>query len=332
MKYTLGVLFFLPFVMACAKGKSLSSNYVTIDGKKYTVDDVEKESPAIIYKAKSQYQEAVSQAFAEFAMERIKKAEAKKKNIKPEEVLSQGFQQKEPSQAEIERVYQQYKAQFRGAPLEKVQPDIVKFLKENAKQRYEQAQLQKLRQEYKVDIQMEKLEPPRLKVAEKNNPALGPKDAKVTVIEFSDFECGFCKRSQNVNKALRKKYKGKIRWVFRDYPLPFHQNAFFAHVAANCAKKQDKFWDYFNILFQNTGSLQRDNVIRLAGNAGLDDEKFKACLKEEQTIAQEVQADINDGKRLGVNGTPAFFINGIMVEGAQPLAKFEEIIDKELKN
>ena len=104
----------------------------------------------------------------------------------------------------------------------------------------------------------------------------------------------------------------------------------FAHIAANCANKQGKYWELFNVLFQNTGSLEKANVLKFASDLHLDMKSFEECTND-SSILSEIQDDISEGQELGVNGTPAFFINGIMIEGAQPLSAFEKIIDQELK-
>jgi len=179
-----------------------------------------------------------------------------------------------------------------------------------------------------VSISSEKAE--KVIVEVKGNPSLGPSNAKITVIEFSDFECPYCQRSQNITKNLRAKYKDQIKWVFRDFPLSFHQNAMFAHIAANCVGKQGKYWDIFDKLFQNTGSLNREKVLQLVSDMNIDMKKFEECTKDPE-VEREVHSDIADGQEVGVNGTPAFFINGIMIEGAQPITSFEKIIEQELK-
>jgi protein-disulfide isomerase len=203
-------------------------------------------------------------------------------------------------------------------------PRIIEYINSMEEQEFRKNLLQK----YNVAVNTEK--PDRIQVEEKGNPFLGAKNSKVTIIEFSDFECPYCQRSQTVSKSLREKYKDKIRWVFRDFPLSFHQNSMFAHIAANCANKQGKYWELFNILFQNTGSLEKANVLKFASDLHLDMKSFEECTND-SSILSEIQEDINEGQELGVNGTPAFFINGIMIEGAQPLSAFEKIIDQELK-
>lgn len=151
------------------------------------------------------------------------------------------------------------------------------------------------------------------------------------MIEFSDFECPFCKRSQSVNSQLREKYKDQIRWVFRDYPLSFHPNAMFAHIAANCSASQGKYWEFFKVLFDNSGNLPKDRVLDLARGLGLDMKVFSQCVNDSE-VRKEVEADMAEGEKYGVSGTPAFFINGVMIEGAQPIEAFIKVIDQELKN
>ncbi|MCB1176133.1 MAG: DsbA family protein [Leptospiraceae bacterium] len=318
------VAFTLPVLL---KSSSFGSeNYVSINGKKYTEKDLKSSGNGSFKSVRKDYINKLSQVFDSFAEEEILKMEAAKEKLSVEEFVKSKTGQSQPSEQEIGTIYEMYKDRLGGKSIDEVRGDIVNFLNAQKEDQFKNS----LREKYKVEVSTEK--PERQEVATKDNPSLGPENAKVTIIEFSDFECPFCKRSQDTTRALREKYKDKIRWVFRDYPLPFHQNAMFAHIAANCSAKQGKYWDYFNILFDNSGNLPRENVISLAKQSGLDMGAFNECVEDKDgKIAQEIQMDIQDGQKVGVNGTPAFFINGIMVEGAQPIQNFERIIDKELQ-
>lgn len=301
------------------------ANYLVINGAKYTEDDLKKSENPNYKAARKQHTENLRQAFNSFADEEIINLEAKAQGTTPEELLSKGVGY-QPSEEEVYNIYEMYKDRLGGKTLEESRPLIVEFLTSQKKAEFRG----KIREKYSVSIITEK--PERQKVEIKNNPTLGPDNAKVTVIEFSDFECPYCQKSQEVTNALREKYKDKIRWVFRDYPLPFHQNAMFAHIAANCAKEQGKYWEFFNALFQNTGNLSKENVLALATPAGLDKTKIAECAKDKDgNLEKEIMADISDGQKVGVNGTPAFFINGILLEGAQPYSAFEAIIEQELQ-
>jgi len=167
-------------------------------------------------------------------------------------------------------------------------------------------------------------------------PALGPEDAPVTLVEFTDFECPFCSRGNTTIHQLIDANPGKIRLYFRHYPLPFHRNAKLAHQAAEAAKNQGKFWEMYDLLFANqkkadgTTGLDEASIMGYATQIGLDMDKFKADLTSDATI-KIVDADIAAGSAAGVNGTPHFLLNGTELSGAQPLPAFQAALDKELE-
>jgi len=162
------------------------------------------------------------------------------------------------------------------------------------------------------------------------SPAKGPKNAPVTIVAFSDFQCPFCSRVVPTLHDLEKQYEGKIKLVFKNQPLPFHNNARPAASAALAANEQGKFWEMHDKLFANQQALDRPNLDRYAQEIGLDVGKFKAALDSNKFDAN-ITADSNEGMRVGANGTPTFFINGRQVVGAQPIEAFKAIIDDELK-
>jgi protein-disulfide isomerase len=138
-------------------------------------------------------------------------------------------------------------------------------------------------------------------------PGFGPKDAKVVVVMYSDFECPFCTRAAEVTTKLKEKYGDKVRFVFRQFPLGMHQNAPLAAEAALAAHAQGKFWPYHDLLFQNQRSLDRASLEQYAEKAGLDMAKFKKAL-DEHTYAAAVKSDMKLGEEVGVSGTPSMFI------------------------
>jgi len=176
-----------------------------------------------------------------------------------------------------------------------------------------------------------------------DDPMKGDPKAPVTIVEFSDFECPFCKRSNDgAIKQINEEYvsKGKVRLVFRDYPLPFHKKAIPAAVAANCAGEQDKYWEVHEFLFQNPKTnLDIPTIIGSAEELGMDKAKFEACVND-KSKEKEITKDMEDGQKYGVRGTPSYFIGkttdgdeitGTFVRGAQPYAVFKEHIDEQLK-
>jgi protein-disulfide isomerase len=159
----------------------------------------------------------------------------------------------------------------------------------------------------------------------------GSLDAPVTIVEFSDFECSFCARFySSTYKELKTKYidTGKVRFIYRDFPLGFHEKAQKAAEAAECAGEQGKYYEMHDALFES-GNLSVANLKVLAGQIGLNTSTFNTCL-DSGAMAQEVQKDFADGQRLGISGTPTFFVNGTKLVGAQPISAFEQIIEAEL--
>ncbi len=161
-------------------------------------------------------------------------------------------------------------------------------------------------------------------------PVKGPKNAPVTIVEWSDFQCPFCSRAVPTITEIEKEYAGKVKVAFKHQPLPFHQNARLAANAAMAANEQGKFWQMHDKLFANQQALDRASIEKYAQEIGLDMNKFKAALDSNKFDA-EITKDSNEGMQAGANGTPTFFINGRMLVGAQPIDQFKAIIDEELK-
>jgi protein-disulfide isomerase len=175
------------------------------------------------------------------------------------------------------------------------------------------------------------LEPPRVAVADSNDPAKGPVDAPVRLVEFTDFACPYCVRVVPVVKQVLAKYGDKVRLVFRDFPLTtIHPKAAKASEAAACAGDQGKFWEYHDRLF-STQRLDPAELHQHAVELGLDGKVFDDCYASGRHEA-DWRRDKADGERYGVTGTPSFFINGRFVSGAVPLAQFVQIIDEELSS
>jgi len=182
-----------------------------------------------------------------------------------------------------------------------------------------------------VEIYLKKPARPVKEVPAGVSPFMGAADAKVTIVEFSDFQCPYCKRGAKLMTELKGKYGDKIKVVFKHFPLPFHQNAKLAATAANCAGKQDKkaFWDLHDKMFDDQQNLAKEGLVSKAEQLKLKKSDFETCLSDE-AMRKVVQSDIDLGKKVGVKSTPTFFVNGKMVNGAQPIEVFSELIDEEL--
>jgi protein-disulfide isomerase len=161
-------------------------------------------------------------------------------------------------------------------------------------------------------------------------PVRGASDAPVTFVEFSDFQCPYCGQAAPMMTQLMAAYPGKIKWIFKHFPLPIHPDAPLAHQAALAAEAQGKFWEMHDKIFANQRSLKKETYIGYAKELGLDVARFEKDL-DSGKYKPALMADLADGQKVGIRGTPTFFINGKRVVGALPIDAFKQIMDQELK-
>ena len=223
--------------------------------------------------------------------------------------------------------YQTNQSRVQGATLDQVRQPIRQFLTQERMREVREKYVGTLKAKTTVRVL---LDPPRQTVATEGNPAKGPANAPIEIVEFSDFQCPYCLRAAPTVNQVLKTYGDKIRFVYRHYPLPNHPNARPAAEAAACAAEQGKFWAYHDRLFGDAMKLGQADLKRDAAELGLDTTQFDACVGTHKLEAT-VDADFQAGVNAGVDGTPAFFINGRMISGAQPFEVFKQIIDEELE-
>ncbi len=270
-----------------------------------------------------------------YVIQKLVQAEAKKRGLANEdELLKVEIEDKvpKPSDAEIQKIYDEAKASGQvpeNIPLEQVKPEIVKMLTEPARREKIQALVNDLRSKADISVTLPEKPAVRVEVAA-TGPSKGPDNAPITIVEFSDFQCPFCGKANTSVDEVLKSYEGKVRVVFRHYPLPFHQEAPKAAEASLCAADQGKFWEYHDKLFANQSALKVEDLKKHASDLGLDAARFNECLDSGKK-AEIVSKDKADGEKAGVTGTPAFFINGVALSGAVPASEFKTIIDAELK-
>jgi protein-disulfide isomerase len=282
-------------------------------GEVITAGDLDQQVGGQVYELKKQ-------ALDQLVRDRLIQAKAKKEGSDVETYLKKAVP--EPTVAEAQQLYDQTKVSRPDLPaFDAVKDQIFQYLK----QQKTQAFLEGLRKEADVKI----LLPPYRVPVEAQGPAKGKDGAPITIVEFSDFQCPFCVKAEPTVAELLKAYPDKIRLVFRDYPLPFHQLAPKAAEASHCAEDQGKFWDMHGKMFGAGGKLEVDNLKKMAREVGLDGDKFDKCLDSGEK-AKAVAANFEAGKKAGVTGTPAFFVNGRLLSGALPIEEFKKIVDEEL--
>jgi protein-disulfide isomerase len=223
---------------------------------------------------------------------------------------------------EVEEFFAQNQARFApGSTLETLSAPIRQYLEKMQ----EEEVREKLREEAVVVISL----PRERKTVAATGYSIGPETAPITIVEFSDFQCPYCSRVVPTIKEIVARYPEQVRIVFRHLPLSFHAQARIAAYGSICAGNQGRFWEYHDLLFENQRALQREQLSAYAASLDLDMENFEACMSAPETEAL-VAADLAAAETLGASGTPAFFVNGIFLSGAQPIEAFDELIQEEL--
>lgn len=261
----------------------------------------------------------------------ILEAEAKKQAIDVSALLKKEVEDKAaaPTEAEIKELYDANARKLRGQTLEEVRPDIERAVRQQKQGERFGVYMSELRKAYGLNLQLPYPDLPRIDVSADDDPFTGPAEAPVTIIQFAEYQCPYCGKARESLEEVEKTYPGKVKFVFRDFPLGFHNRAIPAAVAANCAEKQGKYWEVHDALMSNQRALEDADLERVAREAKLDLEKWQACRKD-PAMEAEIRKDMEDGQKAGVSGTPAFFVNGVFLNGAQPFERFKAVIDREL--
>jgi protein-disulfide isomerase len=255
-------------------------------------------------------------------------SEARKKGLTTDKLYEQEVDAKvpEPTDAELSAIYAVQREQL-SRPFEEVKPQLAQTLKRAKIQQARQEYATRLRDQAKVAVL---LSAPRVQVGFDPARVRGNPKAKVMIVEFSDFQCPYCGQVENTLKSVLAKHEGTVALAFRDMPItqihPFAQGA---AEAARCAGEQGKFWEYHDLLFGDQNGLDRNGLVAKAAKLQLDAKQFDSCLTAEKYKVQ-IQQDNQEGMRVGVSGTPGFFINGVFMSGAQPEAVFEKAIEEQL--
>jgi protein-disulfide isomerase len=232
------------------------------------------------------------------------------------------------TERDVDEWYRANTARLNGASLEQVSSKIREALEDQRRQEARDRFIERLRAATTVRIS---LDPPReaLTIAS-DEPSTGPAAAPVQIVMYSDFQCPFCARVGPTLTRLREAYGERVRIVYRDFPLAsIHPRATAAAAAAQCAHAQGRFWAYYDHLFASGNRLETSDFTQYAGELGLDVPRFTACTTDTHAT-ERVKGNLASGERLGVSATPAFFINGRFLPGAQPFETFKRVIDEEL--
>lgn len=280
-------------------------------------------------KHKQKVHNAVESKLNRLVGQRLLEQEAERRSLPVEELLrlevSAGL--KEPTDQEVVSFYQRNKKNLKKS-LEEMSAQIREYLNRQRYRKRYQDYVKRLRAGSRIETL---LEPNRVEIPTLSSPSLGPVDAPVTLVEFSDFQCPYCARLAPVVKRIADEYPGQVRVVFRQFPLRnIHTHAQKAAEASLCAFDQGRFWEMHDALFADVKKLGPTDLTARAKKLNLDLEAFNQCL-ESGKYAATVQQDLEDGMVAGVSGTPAVFVNGRVLKGSKPYESIKKMIEEELQ-
>ena len=298
-----------------------------VSGTEITYAQLDEKASARLVRLKTQAYEIRKQTLDELIDTQILEAEARKRELTVDELIATEVTAPEVSDEEARAFYE--KNPPRGdVDFDRMKDRIKDYLKKKNEQDARTAFIGGLRAAAGVEVF---LEPLRFDVAFSDiDPIKGNKDAPIQIVEYSDFQCPYCSRVNPTLAQVQETYGDKVAMSFRNFPLPMHKEAPRAGEASYCAQDQGKFWEYHDVLFENQRAQKDEDLKKYAAQAGLDAAAFDACLTANK-YADRVEADKKSGEMFGVSGTPAFFINGVFVNGARPFEAFAEVIDEEIK-
>lgn len=299
----------------------------SIDGVKLTLADFEAKRPTGLFQARNNYYEAERRAVDEYINEYLLNREAQKQGITPDQLLERhvnaaGF--KQPSEETL-KVY--YEGVDTTEPYEAVRDKILEAIRTRRIARARTAFFQDLRKQANITFL---IPPPRAPISMSGVPIRGSKDAPVSIVEFADYECPYCQQIEPVLEKVLADYQGKVSFSFKDFPLPMHAHAQKAAEAAHCAQDQGKYYDFHDLLF-TTRQYEVNQLKEQAKTLKLNFEEFTKCL-DSDSKADIVKAQADEAQALGLPGTPAFFVNGRLINpnGTVSYSTLQQLIEEEL--
>ncbi len=301
-----------------------SRTVARVGDRDITVGELQKREPAKMLDAAYKYYTAEKQVIDEAIDNDILEEQAKKEHVTVDQLLTRHVRNKikDPSDEAL-KVY--WEGLETDQPYEALKDKIKEHVREGRERKAMEAYAKSLRDETTVIVL---LAPPKEDVTIGDAPIQGSPDAAVKVVEFADYECPYCRKVEPTLEKLRKAYSGKIAFVFKDYPLPMHKHAEKAAEAARCASEQGKFWDFHDKLF-SADSLEIAEMKTYARSINIDGAKFDKCL-DSGAQAAGIQKDQAEGTKLGLTGTPTFFVNGHFISGNASYEMLRGLVDQEL--
>jgi protein-disulfide isomerase len=300
-----------------------------VNGKEITQQELLDRVRGELSKLEAQMYEVRRNGAEELISEYLLEQAAQSRGLTKDQLLQQEVDSKvsEVTDKEVDNFYAANQARIRKS-LDEVRPQILNYLQQNKLTEARRIYFKSLRDKAQVKVY---LTPPVVDVSVEDAPVKGPANAPITIVEFSDFQCSYCKRVVNILEQVLDRYPDKVKLAFRDFPIVnIHPQAEMAAEAAHCAAEQGKFWEFHDLLFEKQDTIPTRNFAEHAKTLGLEVSTFQTCI-DGHKYREKVERNYAAGVKAGVSGTPAFFINGRLLSGAQPLEAFKAVIDEELE-
>jgi protein-disulfide isomerase len=318
-------------MLACTAGKVAAAEndgatpVAEVNGHKLTLNDLENKKQGKLLTARYQFYLAQRQALDEMIDEYLLQQVADREHLTIDKLLEKKAdkQIKDVTDDQLEVYYEGLQT---DQPFESMKDKIREHIRRNRINKARIAYIKGLRDKEKVVVT---LAPPSATVALEGSPVQGPDKAPVTLVEFADFECPYCAKIHPDIKKLREQFGDKLRIAYKELPLPMHQHAEKASEASLCAGDQGKFWEYHDALFDNPKDLDVAHLKQRAGDLKLDQAKFDKCVDSGEKQAA-VKKDLDEANRLGITGTPSFFVNDHFVSGAVDYATLRDLVEQQL--
>jgi protein-disulfide isomerase len=296
-----------------------------INGKTIHVSDLEQKFPTPLFQARTTYYDTERKVLDQFIDQFLLEEQARKENLTVAQLLEKHVDStiaKDPSDDAL-RVY--YEGVDTTETFEALRPKIISAIHDRRVAKAKAAYALSLRNEAKVTLH---LPAPRALLSMTETPTRGPVNARVTLLEYADYECPYCQQIQPAVDKLEQEYKGTIAFVYKDFPLPMHANAAKAAEASQCARQQGKYWEYHDIL-EKTKQLDPAALKNHARTLKLDTAAFDKCVDNGE-MADVVKATGSEADKMQLQGTPTFFVNGRYVSGSVSYDKLRGVIEEEL--
>jgi protein-disulfide isomerase len=308
-----------------AAGQNGVTVVAEINGRKIMRAELEQNQAARLLDMRYKYYLAERQALDQLIDDQLIEMQASREHLSVEQLLERevNSQLKDPTEDQLQVYYEGLQTE---EPFAAVRDKILDTVRQIRRTKVRTAYLKSLRSNAIVRIA---LTTPSADVTVGDAPTRGRRDAPVLMVEFADYECGYCQRIHPELRKLQDEFGGKLALAFKDFPLPMHQHAQKAAEAAHCAGMQGKFWDYQSILFENSQKFDMAQLKEHARTLKLDATAFDRCLDSGERAAT-VKKNLDEAQRLGLTGTPSFFINGHFISGAASYSTLREMIEQQL--